>query len=218
MNILKKIPLFSCFNEKELDYTYSKGIRKRAAKGSFIVRYGEYGDSLYLIETGSVKLTLFNKDGKVIILSTLDAGDFFGEFSLLDGQPRSCTVIAETDCDLFILTRQTFTSLLNEIPEMALNILKEMSLRLRKADKKIESLALLDVNGRVLQVLYEIASEDGKKTDADYSFDKLPTHDVIADIVGTTRESVTRAISSIRRIGILRYCRDGKILLQKKAG
>lgn len=216
MDLLRKIPLFSSLDDKQLENVFNHGITKKFKKDEFVLRHREEGDAMYLIIKGSVKLTLFNEDGKILVLSTLSQGDFFGELSLLDDKLRSCTVIVASDCELFILTRTLFFALIKESPEMTFSILKEMTVRLRKASSKMGSLALLDVYGRIVQLLYEIADDIGEVTEDGYLIDKLPTHEELANIVGATRESVSRVISNIKKTGLLKYSKDRKILLRKK--
>ena len=216
MELLKKIPLFSSLDDKQLENVFNHGITKKFKKDEFVLRHREEGDAMYLIIKGSVKLTLFNEDGKILVLSTLSQGDFFGELSLLDDKLRSCTVVVDINCELFILTRTLFFALIKESPEMTFSILKEMTVRLRKASSKMGSLALLDVYGRIVQLLYEIADDIGEVTEDGYVIDKLPTHEELANIVGATRESVSRVISNIKKTGLLQYSKDRKVLLRKK--
>lgn len=215
MELLKKVPLFSTLTEKELGMVYASGYTKIIKKERFIVKHGEKGDAMYLIFSGSVRLTLFNADGRTIVLSVLNAGDFFGELSLLDDKARSCTVIAATECELFILTRDLFYKLIREHPEMTFKILTALTKRLRRADDKIGSLALLDVYGRIVQVLYELASDIGVVTEEGIEMDKLPTQEELASIVGTTRESVSRIMPSIKKAGILKEGKGRKVILRK---
>ena len=215
MKILKKVPLFSTLKDEALQNIFSRGITRKFKKEEFIVRHGEEGDAMYLILKGSVKLTIFNENGKVMVLSNLREGDFFGELSLLDSQSRSCTVIAGTDCELFILTRKLFFTFIEERPALAFNMLKELTVRLRKANNRIESLAVSDVYKRTVQVLYEIADDTGEITDKGYVFENLPTHEELAHIVGTTRESVSRVMASIKKAGLIEYLEDRKVLLYK---
>ncbi|MGR3219655.1 MAG: Crp/Fnr family transcriptional regulator [Candidatus Anammoxibacter sp.] len=216
MKLLRKIPLFSSLDEKQLENVFNHGITKKFKKDEFVLRHREKGDAMYLIIKGSVKLTLFNEDGRILVLSTLSQGDFFGELSLLDDKLRSCTVVVASNCELFILTRTLFFALIKEYPDMMFCILKEMTVRLRKASSKMGSLALLDVYGRIVQLLYEIANDVGEVTEDGYLIDKLPTHEELANIVGATRESVSRVISNLKKTGLLKYSPDHKILLRKK--
>lgn len=214
--MLRKIPLFAGLNDDEMQKVISSGYTKVYTKEEVIIMHGDEGDAMYLILAGNVKLTLFNEDGKTIVLSVLKEGDFMGELSLLDRKARSCSVIAMSECRLFILTRTLFYKLISEQPKIIFNILKEMTERLRKADAKIGSLALLDVYGRIVQVLYDIASDIGEETEQGIIIDKLPTHEELAGIVGTTRESVTRVMINIRKTGIIRYRNDHKVILRNR--
>ncbi len=215
INLLKKAPIFARLSDDDLKKLEKDGVVGHYDKGESVVKHGEEGDSMFLIIKGQVKLTLFNRDGKSIVLSSLNEGDFFGEFSLLDEKSRSCTVIASTDCDLFIMTRRLFFKLIREHPILTFDIIKEMTKRLRKADDKIASLALLDVYGRMVQILYEIGNDVGRITDEGIVIDKMPTHEELASLAGATRETVSRVISSIKKTGQLKYYKDRKAILRQ---
>ena len=214
--MLRKIPLFAGLNDGEMQKVAKSGYIKVYTKGEVIIKHGDDGDAMYLILDGNVKLALFNEDGKTIVLSLLKKGDFMGELSLLDRKARSCSVTATSECKLFILTQNLFYKLISEQPKIIFNILKEMTERLRKADAKIGSLALLDVYGRIVQVLYDIANDIGEETEQGIIIDQLPTHEELADIVGTTRETVTRVMMNIRKTGLIRYSNDHKVILRNR--
>lgn len=216
METLKDIPVFSGLDDDALQNIRSRGSVKTFAKDEFIVRYGEQGRAMYVILEGCVKLTLFGEDGKAIVLTSLGRGAFFGELSLLDDKARSCTISATTDCKMFIITRALFLDMLHEHPSVMFSILKEMAVRLRKADSKIGSLALLDVYDRTVEVLYGIANDDGAATEGGYLIDRLPTHEELANLVGTTRESVSRVMAHIRSLGVLKHYKGRAAVLRKR--
>jgi len=126
---------------------------KQAEAGSVIVSQEDAGDALFVIAKGKVKIVLYGENGREIILSIMKAGDFFGEMSLLDRQPRSANVVALEDSELLCLDREAFQTHLAAHPTTALGILAEMSRRLRHADEVIGNLALLDVYARVARII-----------------------------------------------------------------
>jgi len=157
---------------------------------------------------------LYGDSGREVILSILRVGDFFGEMSLLDGQPRSANVIAiekaETLCCHATISSRTYRS----SRATALNILAEMSLRLRRADEVIGNLALLDVYGRVARVLMDLASSDGETTDEGVVIRERPTQQDLASMIGTSRETVSRVLGEFQRRGLLSM-QGKKILLSQ---
>jgi CRP/FNR family cyclic AMP-dependent transcriptional regulator len=181
------------------------------AKDSLIVGQDSPGDALYLIESGRVKVVLYGESGREMILSLFRAGDFFGEMSLLDGQPRSANVIALEPARVWMLSREDFVRHLEEFPSTALNILAEMSLRLRRADAIIGNLALLDVYGRLARVLIDLGRREGVPADEGVRIRERPTQQDLAAMIGTTRETVSRVLSEFQRRGFVSM--QGKSLL-----
>jgi CRP/FNR family transcriptional regulator, cyclic AMP receptor protein len=195
---LKNAPLFSALNGKQLDMLYHVGTVKKFPKGYTVVRQGEPGDIFYIVVSGVVKVALFNKDGKEIVLSVLKAGDFFGELSLLDNEPRSACVIVVEDSSLFMLTRNSFYNLITTQTDILKKVLKEICSRLRHADEKIESLAFLDVYGRTVRVLQQLAHDQGVKIENTIEIQHAPTHQELSNIVGTSRETISRIITLLK--------------------
>ena len=181
------------------------------AKDALIFGQSDQGDSLYIIQRGRVKVVLYGDSGREMILTIFRAGDFFGEMSLLDGQPRSANVIALEDARVLVLSREDFVAHLTRCPGTALNILAEMSMRLRRADEIIGNLALLDVYGRVARVLIELARKEGESTDEGVLIRERPTQQDIAAMIGTSRETVSRVLSELQRRGFLSM--QGKAIL-----
>jgi CRP-like cAMP-binding protein len=124
-----------------------------------------------------------------VILSVLGEGEFFGEMALLDDEPRSAHVIAMEDSDLLVLRREDFEGILAQSPQIALSLLRELTRRLRRADEKVGALVLLDVTGRVARLLLELSDDSG----GDRITRRL-THHTIAQMVGSSRETVSRTM------------------------
>src|SRR3990172_5377805 len=145
--VLRRVPLFAELSEAEIARLGDIARERSYPKNSVILFEDDPGDALYVVLTGLVKVVLIGEDGREVILSVLQEGDFFGEMSLIDDEPRSAHVIAMTDANLLMLRREDFQRRLQEAPTIALGLLGEMSRRMRKADDKIGGLVLLDVNG-----------------------------------------------------------------------
>src|SRR3989475_3427846 len=143
--------------------------------------------------------TLFRsigEDGREVILSVLSEGDFFGEMSLIDEEPRSAHVIAMEDSNLLVIRREDFQVILQQSPGIALALLRELSRRLRRVDEKGGSLVLLDVNGRVAQLLLDLADEAG----SDRITPRLPHHP-IAQMIGSSPQTVSRPMPRLGQEG-----------------
>ena len=192
--LLAKVSIFHGLDETALERLGAKLKPMKVTKDRVIVGQDDPGDALFIIQKGRVKVVLYGDSGREVILSILRAGDFFGEMSLLDGEPRSANCIAIEKTDLLMLSREDFVKHLYEFPTTASNILAEMSMRLRRADEVIGNLALLDVYGRVARKLIELAKSDGEDTDEGIVIKERPTQQDLASMIGTSRETVSREI------------------------
>lgn len=201
--LLKDVPLFAGLDEDDLSRLSLVLTDKHYPKDSVVVSASDPGDALYIIAEGQVKVSLWSDSGKEIILDTLSDGAFFGEMSLVDGEPRSANVTCITDAHILRLARRDFLQLLRQYPSIAINVMTEMCVRLRRADESIGNLALLDVYGRVARFLLELAEEEGEETAEGILVKKMPTQQHIASRIGTSRETVSRALSEFQRRGFI---------------
>ncbi len=189
---LDAIPLFAHLDEEGLARIAEVARERPYPKNSVILFEDDPGDALYVVVSGRVKVVLIGEDGREVILSTMGKGDFFGEMSLIDDEPRSAHVIAMEDSRLLVLRRDDFHHCLDTTPRIALGLLRALSKRLRQADSKIGGLVLLDVPGRIARLLLQLADEgDGSVITA-----KL-THHTIAQMIGSSRETVSRTMRTL---------------------
>ena len=201
--LFRKFALFAELDDRELGAVAAVAKPRRYEKEEVVFHEDESGDVFCLIREGRVKVTMISPEGKEIILSTLGPGDFFGEMSLLDNQPRSATVIAIEPLEVLTIWRTEFLQLLNENFSITRKILAEISRRLRTASDRIESLQTMDVNGRLARYLLELARKSGKTLANGYVAVTRPTHQSIANTIGTSRETVSRLIHDLMRQGLL---------------
>lgn len=196
---LATVPLLSRIEPPELQRLADLTRERHFAKGSVVIFRGDPGDALYIVQKGTVKVVLTGEDGRDVILGVLGVGEHFGELSLIDEQPRSAHVIAMEDTVLVVLRREDFRRRVETSPTIAWSLLVELSRRLRAADGKIGGLVLLDVPGRVARLLLDMAAESGGDT-----VKKPVTHQTIAQMIGASRESVSRAMSEFQETGLVR--------------
>ena len=189
---LRRVPLFSHLSDADITRLAEAARERNYPKNSVILFEDDPGDALYVVVTGQVKVVLIGEDGREVILSVLNEGQFFGEMALIDDEPRSAHVIAMLDSNLLVLRREDFQRRLQESPTIALGLLRELSARMRKADGKIGGLVLLDVNGRVAQLLLQMADENDGKT-----ITRRVTHHTIAQMIGSSRETVSRTMRDL---------------------
>ena len=199
VDFLASIPLFSGLPRDELN-KFAELTRERAyPKGSVILFQDDPGDSLFVLRNGRVKVVLIGEDGREVILGVLEPGAHFGELALIDDQPRSAHVIAMDDAQLLILRREDFRRRVEANPSVAWALLTELSRRLRRADQKIGGLVLLDVPGRIARLLLDLAAESGGPT-----IEKALTHQTIAQMIGASRETVSRSMKEFQEQGLIR--------------
>jgi CRP/FNR family transcriptional regulator, cyclic AMP receptor protein len=201
--LIQRVSIFQDLPAGELADLAGRVRPRSAEAGTVIVSQEEIGDALYVIASGKVKVVLYGETGREIILSMLHGGDFFGEMSLLDRQPRSANVVAVEDSELLALDREAFQNHLVAHPSTALNILAQMSLRLRHADEVIGNLALLDVYARVARAIRDLAQKTGEQVDGGLLIRERPTQQEMAGLIGTSRETVSRALNDFTRRGLL---------------
>jgi CRP/FNR family cyclic AMP-dependent transcriptional regulator len=209
---LRGVPLFEQLGEDELARVARFARERTYPKNSVILFQDDPGDALYVVVSGQVKVVLIGEDGREVILSVLNADDFFGEMSLIDNEPRSAHVIAMENSSLLVLRRDDFHHALEEYPRIALGLLRALSRRLRRADDKIGALVLLDVMGRVARVLLELADE----TDGTTVARKL-THHTIAQMIGSSRETVSRTMRDLADRGLIEVNRRAIVIRDRAA-
>lgn len=212
INLLKSIPLFSELSDKDLEHVVNVANRQRYHKENLILIEEEVGSSMFVILDGRVKISRISDDGREVILSILSEGDFFGEMSLLDGQTRSANVTAIDDSELLVIRREEFLQMLHDYPQIAINLLKELAQRIRKGDEHIKSLSLQDAKGRVANTLVRIAEDYGVFRKGQVEINELPLQQDLANMAGTSRETISRVIKTLIQQGYLKKER-GKIVI-----
>ena len=213
--LLRGVSIFADLDAAALSALERAAEVRSYREGAVIVSQEEHGDALFVLVQGRVKVVLYGHSGREVILSIFRTpGDFFGEMSLLDDQPRSATVIAAEPSRLMSLSRRDFQAHIAAHPRTALRVLTELSRRLRRADEVIGNLALLDVYGRLAGKLREMAAAEGEECEGGILIRQRPTQAEIAAMIGTSRETVSRALSELSRRGYLEM--SGKKLLLRR--
>jgi CRP-like cAMP-binding protein len=185
-------------------------VNKKYSKDQLILVEEEIGKTLFIISKGRVKVTRTSDDGREVILSILESGDFFGEISLLDGKTRSANVTAIENSELLLLRRGDFLQILEDYPQIAIALLKKLAARLRKSDSQIKSLSLQDALGRVASTIILLAEEIGKHKQNSVIIPKVPLQQDLANMAGTSRETISRVFHSLESDRLIR--RQGRKL------
>ena len=207
--VLKAVPMFASFPEEQLRMLTTMVARRSASRGTTIMAGGDATDSLYIVLSGRLKVMMSDSDGKEVILTLLGPGEIFGEMGLIDDEPRSASVVSIEPCELLSLTKRDFKRCMAENHEMAMHVMRGLVKRLREADRKIGSLALLDVYGRVARLLLDMAENvNGEKIVTK----RLPKQD-IAKMIGASREMVSRVMKDLQTGGYIEV-RGSSIVLR----
>jgi CRP/FNR family transcriptional regulator, cyclic AMP receptor protein len=207
--VLKAVPLFTSFPEDQLRVLATMVMRRSAPRATTIMAGGDPTDSLYIVLSGRLKVMMSDSEGKEVILSILGPGEFFGEMGLIDEEPRSASVVTMEPCELLSVAKRDFNKCLAENFEMAMAVMRGLVRRLREADRKIGSLALLDVYGRVARLLLDMAENvNGEKV----VVKRLPKQD-IAKMIGASREMVSRVMKDLQMGGYIEM-RGSQIVLR----
>jgi CRP-like cAMP-binding protein len=211
---LARVPLFSGLSDDDL--TTLAGIlrRRRYTRGDTIFHEGDPGNSLFIIEGGEVRIGLSSLEGREITLALLKAGDFFGELTLLDGEPRSADAVAKETTQALVLQRDDFVRFLQARPRAAVNLLAVMSKRLRHTDQMLQDVAFLDVPTRLARTLVQLADGRGEQGEDGIVISSRLTQSELADMIGATRESTNKWLRTFERQGLVRH-QNGRLTVLK---
>lgn len=170
------------------------------------------GNSLYVVMSGRVKIFGTSSQGRSKTFAYLEPGDFFGEMSLIDDEVRSASASVLEDAVLIMLKNDDFRKLIYARPDIAMAALKMMAQRLRRANKEIEALSFNNVLGRIAQILLDLSTRYGKKTDEGIRIEMNLSHKELAEMAGTAREVISRVISRFKRVGCVTFF-DNKLTI-----
>lgn len=212
-----KVPLFQGLSNSENEAICKAMIQRKFSVNEVIVHEEDKeNQTFFIIASGKVYVTVITTEGKQTILATLQKGDFFGEMSILDGKPRSASIIAAGDCELFMLYRRPLLEILKRYPKITIQMLITMSQRLRRSNKQINTLSMMSVYGRIAEVILQIAKDNGERVGDIVVVKNPPTHREIADMASTTRETVSRVLSQLRKKRYITTDRKRLVILNEE--
>lgn len=211
VDALRSMPIFESLSVERLVPIARVAVFRKMTRGTTVLRAGDRTDFVYLVLSGTLKVLVSDEEGREVILSNLGAGEFFGEMGVLDDNPRSATVLTVTPCELIVIAKSDFKRCLAENFDVALYIMRNLVKRLRNADRKIESLALMDVYGRVARLLLEMAEEENGQQVVKRKISKQD----MAKMIGASREMVSRVMKDLSLQGLI-VEGGGQIVLREK--
>jgi len=206
IEFLKNVSIFSEVSDSNIKEFEAFFTLREYPKGSMIILEEEYGDIVFLVKKGTIKITRVNDEGKEVILSLMGENDIVGEMSVIDGESRSANVLAQENCELYAIRSEDFLKLLKNNFEISLALMGELANRIRKSDQHIEALSLSDAEHRIGVSILNLSEELGVIIKGKVTIQNLPFQQDIANMSGTSRETVSR---------ILKLFEDKNMLIKK---
>lgn len=196
--VFKQIPLFSSLAPDSLE-KLGNAVRPRSLKSGDVLFYkGDNGDAMYIIRRGKIKIVLPSAVGEEIIVTLLKDNDFFGAMAMLDGMPRSADAVAITECDILVLGRSEFLSILQSDINALKTILCDLSQMIRKTDDLLGDVCFFNISVRLAKKLMELSETAGIRENGSVLIDISLTQKELGDMVGATRESVNKELKNLR--------------------
>lgn len=196
---LQLVPFFNNLNEEEADNLAKRLVLRHFSAGQIIFHHGDPGGLLYIISKGKVKITTSTPDGQEAMLAIFGAGDFFGELALLDDSPRSATVEALEPTETLTLHREEFIRYISDNPDFALHVLHTLAQHIRRLNNQISDVFFLDLPARLARQLLQLAEQHGRKTKEGLQIELSLTQTDLAEMTGSTRVSINKALGRFRR-------------------
>ena len=215
LDLIRRVPLFSMLTADQAQAIADSVSKRRFRRGEIVVEQGRKSNALFILLNGRARVLTSDSRSREVILAVLEAGDYVGEMSLIDNEPHSATVRAEVQTDMLVLARADFARCLPENSTLSYGILRGLVRRLRNADRQIESLALLDVYGRVARTLLDMAETDPEGV-------QIIRHKVsrqdMAKVVGASREMVSRVMKDLEERGVIETQENGSVVIKERLG
>jgi CRP-like cAMP-binding protein len=212
LDLIRRVPLFSMLTNDQAQSIADSVVKRRFRRGEIVVEHGRKSNALFILLNGRARVLTSDSRGREVILAVLQPGDYVGEMSLIDNEPHSATVRAEVQTDMLILGRAEFARCLPENSSLSYAIMRGLVARLRQADRQIESLALLDVYGRVARTLLDMAEPNGEEL---LIRNKVSRQDM-AKIVGASREMVSRVMKDLEERGVIETQENGSVVIKER--
>jgi len=212
LDLIRRVPLFAMLTDSQASAVSDAIVKRRYRRGENIVEQGKKSNALFIMLTGRARVISGDGRGREVILAILHPGDYIGEMSLIDNEPHSATVQAEIQTDVLELARVDFARCLPENTSMAYAVMKGLVQRLRHADRQIQSLALMDVYGRVARALLEAGAPQADGTR--FIRTKVSRSDM-AKMVGASREMVSRVMKDLEHRGFIEQLENGSMRIKE---
>jgi CRP/FNR family cyclic AMP-dependent transcriptional regulator len=210
VELLGRVPLFSELSRPELERIAQVAVPRSFPRDTRVFHEGDHGDACYLVRRGACRVTRQHSDGRAITLANLAPGDLFGELAMLDGESRSASVEALEDTELLALPARDVRALLSDHPEMAVKLVMALTKRLRDANERISRQSFQTVPSRVAGVLARLIADNELPAAGPDGVTIRMTQSDLAQLAGTSRESVSRFLAGLERSGVVK-CGRGRV-------
>lgn len=208
--MIENISIFAGLTPADLELIEQRMVRRSYPKNTIILSEGDSSDSLYLILSGKVKVFLNDESGKEAIINYQEAGEYFGELSLIDESKRSASIMTVEKTNLAVITKQAFYQIMNDNPAIAIHLLKDLVQRVRALTEEVKSLALSDVYGRLVKTLQSMAVERDGQLVIEGPF----TQQELANRIGASREMVCRIFKDLVKGGYITTDQKQTVILK----
>lgn len=215
IDLLKRVPLFAELSGEELTRISRVAVPRFYPAGTRVFHEGDASDSCYVVRGGELRVTREHPDGRAIALASLGAGDIFGELAMLDGETRSASVETLTDVDLLALPAADMRGLMAKNPEITVKLVIALTRRLRDTNERISRQSFQTVPSRVAGVLSQLVAEEAPIDGRDPITIRMRQAD-LAQLAGTSRESVSRFLATLERAGVVRVGRGRVTVLEPR--
>jgi len=213
VELLRSVPLFSDLEQGELERFSRVAVPRSFPAATRVFHEGDHSDACYIVRNGSFRVTREHSDGRAITLATLGPGDIFGELAMLDGEVRSASVEALEDSELLALPANEVRALLARHPDITVKLVAALVRRLRVANERISRQSFQTVPSRVAGVLTQLVAEEGEGSEGGEVTIRMNQAD-LAQLAGTSRESVSRFLADLERAGVVRPGRGRVTVLE----
>lgn len=212
--LLANVPLLSGLSEAELDRIAQVAVPRAFPKGARVFHEGDRSDACYVIRSGEIRVTREHSDGRAIALATLGAGEIVGELAMLDGEVRSASVEALSDVELLAIAALDMRGLLERNPEITAKLVIALTRRVRETNERVARQSFQTVPSRVAGVLSQLVAEEGADVQGRDGVTIRMNQSDLAQLAGTSRESVSRFLAVLERAGVVRVGRGRVTVLE----
>lgn len=216
LDYLKKVPIFAELSEEELEMVAKMVKTRKYRKNMFIFTEGEPGEAVYFVKTGKVKISKMVEDGREHVIHIMQQGDIFGEVVLFNGGNYPATSEVIEDAEIGVLRNEDLENLMRQNVDIAIDMLKIMSRRLQSASSQIRDLALKDALSRTAGLLLKLSEAFGTETEEGVVINLSLSRQELANMVGLTRETVTRVLSDLKRTKVIQTDKNQITILNKR--